>query len=88
MGMTRTGKLWRFAGATLAAWLGLVMAAPGTASGQTAVDLELVLAIDCSYSVDAGEFELQKKGLALAFQNHQKKNNMADASREIFAKVT
>ena len=67
--MNRTGKLRRFAGAALAAWLGLVMAAPGAASGQTAVDLELVLAIDCSYSVDAGEFELQKKGLALAFQN-------------------
>ncbi len=67
--MTRTGKAWRFAGAALAAWLGLVLAVPGTASGQTAVDLELVLAVDCSYSVDAGEFELQKKGLALAFQN-------------------
>ncbi len=28
------------------------------------VDLELVLAIDCSYSVDARELELQKIGLA------------------------
>ncbi len=34
-----------------------------------AVDVELVLAIDCSYSVDAGEFELQKIGLVEAFIN-------------------
>ena len=33
------------------------------------VDLELVLAIDCSYSVDAREFELQKIGLAEAFRH-------------------
>ena len=33
------------------------------------VDLALVLAIDCSYSVDAREFELQKTGLAQAFRN-------------------
>ncbi len=33
------------------------------------VDLELVLAIDCSYSVDAREFDLQKIGLAQAFRN-------------------
>ena len=32
------------------------------------VDLELVLAIDCSYSVDAREFDLQKIGLAEAFR--------------------
>ena len=43
----------------------------GTPAAETfrAVDVELVLAIDCSYSVDAGEFELQKIGLAKAFTN-------------------
>ena len=43
----------------------------GAAAAQTLrqVDLELVLAIDCSYSVDAREFELQKIGLAQAFRN-------------------
>ncbi len=41
------------------------------ATGQSgvAVDLELVLAIDCSYSVDAQEFALQVRGLARAFQH-------------------
>ncbi len=43
----------------------------GTPAAQSSrlVDPELVLAIDCSYSVDAGEFELQKIGLAEAFTN-------------------
>ncbi len=43
----------------------------GTPAAQSSrlVDLELVLAIDCSYSVDAGEFELQRTGLAEAFVN-------------------
>ena len=43
----------------------------GTPAAQSSrvVDLELVLAIDCSYSVDAGEFELQRTGLAEAFIN-------------------
>ncbi len=30
------------------------------------VDLMLMLAIDCSYSVDAGEYDLQRKGIATA----------------------
>ncbi len=33
------------------------------------LDVKLVLAIDCSYSVDAREFELQKTGLAEAFRH-------------------
>ena len=33
------------------------------------VDLKLVLAIDCSYSVDSREFALQVQGLALAFRD-------------------
>ncbi len=43
----------------------------GAPAAQTPrpVDLELVLAIDCSYSVDAREFELQMIGLAQAFRN-------------------
>ena len=35
------------------------------------MDLELVLAVDCSYSVDAGEFELQARGIALAFRTRE-----------------
>ncbi len=33
------------------------------------VDLELILAVDCSYSVDTAEFDLQKIGLAEAFRH-------------------
>ena len=42
---------------------------PRAASG--AVDLALVLAIDCSDSVDDGEYRLQIQGLAGAFQNQE-----------------
>ncbi|MCH8999952.1 MAG: DUF1194 domain-containing protein [Proteobacteria bacterium] len=54
----------------LLAWL-IFLGLGGAAAAQTLrqVDLELVLAIDCSYSVDAREFELQKIGLAQAFRN-------------------
>lgn len=38
-----------------------------SAKAQTAVELELVLAIDTSTSVDAGEFALQTQGLSEAF---------------------
>lgn len=37
--------------------------------GSGAVDLLLVLGIDCSYSVDQGEFRLQAEGLARAFRD-------------------
>jgi uncharacterized protein DUF1194 len=40
---------------------------PSLAHAQQQVDLELVLAIDSSTSVDASEFELQRQGLAAAF---------------------
>jgi Ca-activated chloride channel family protein len=38
-------------------------------ASQQEVDLELVLALDVSGSVDAGEYELQTEGLARAFEN-------------------
>jgi uncharacterized protein DUF1194 len=40
---------------------------PATAQARRAVDLELVLAIDASTSVDPQEFDLQWRGLANAF---------------------
>src|SRR5271163_3055501 len=43
---------------------------PSRAPAQTrAVDLQLVLAVDASGSVDASRFELQKRGYAEAFAN-------------------
>jgi Protein of unknown function (DUF1194) len=44
----------------------LAVAGP-SARAQGQLDLALVLAVDCSYSVDAHEFELQMQGLAKAF---------------------
>ena len=41
------------------------------AFSQQRVDLNLVLAIDCSYSVDGAEFDLQIHGTAAAFTNFQ-----------------
>ena len=41
----------------------------GPAASQTAVDLELVLAVDASGSVDEREFDLQRQGLAEAFRD-------------------
>ncbi|MFO1170519.1 MAG: DUF1194 domain-containing protein [Hyphomicrobiaceae bacterium] len=42
-----------------------------TGQATTDVDLTLVLAVDCSYSVDDGEFALQMQGLARAFVSHE-----------------
>lgn len=40
-----------------------------TSGSEPDVDLVLVLAVDCSYSVDSDEFELQMQGLARAFKS-------------------
>jgi hypothetical protein len=58
-------RLWQTLG--LAAMLALTVVAPATA--QTAVDLQLVLAVDASGSVDQFRFELQKRGYVAAFRN-------------------
>src|SRR5271170_994455 len=41
----------------------------GAARAETAVDLELVLAVDVSGSVNQARFELQRNGYASAFRN-------------------
>ncbi len=47
--------------------LGWLAAAPGARAEP--VELELVLAVDSSFSVDREEFDLQMKGLARAFSD-------------------
>lgn len=49
--------------------LGLSTAATSQSSADA--DLTLVLAVDCSYSVDDAEFQLQMEGLARAFVSHE-----------------
>ncbi len=43
--------------------------ATARASAETPVTLELLLAVDCSSSVDADEYRLQMRGLAAAFRD-------------------
>jgi hypothetical protein len=54
-----------FAGAALL----LALALPVCAHAQPAVDLQLVLAVDASGSVDQVRFELQKRGYVAAFRH-------------------
>src|SRR5712692_11346906 len=54
-------------GAVAALTLALVATVPALA--QTAVDLQLVLAVDASGSVDQVRFELQKRGYVAAFRH-------------------
>jgi hypothetical protein len=49
----------------------LLAAQAPTASHAEAVDMALVLAVDVSESVDAGEYQLQHEGIARAFENPQ-----------------
>ena len=56
-----------FAG--LLAVLNTMIGAIGAARAADAVDLALVLAIDCSYSVDSAEYDLQIDGMAYAFSH-------------------
>lgn len=56
--------------ATAAAGMGaLNLAGPVAAQAGGEVDLILVLAVDCSYSVDTREFRLQMDGIGHAFQH-------------------
>src|SRR5262245_24749702 len=43
----------------------------GTARGQTSVDVELVLAVDVSRSMDQGELELQRSGYVAALMHEE-----------------
>ncbi len=47
----------------------LVGASTALGDDASAIDLALVLAVDCSFSVDGGEFDQQMTGLAEAFRN-------------------
>ena len=63
---TRALRAVAIAAAVLAGAV-LVDAAP--VSADTPVELELILAVDVSSSVDEGEFELQRRGIAAAFRH-------------------
>jgi hypothetical protein len=53
------------------AWAQQQASPPAGSPIQTNVSIALVLAVDCSFSVSMGRFELQKQGYAAAFRNPQ-----------------
>src|SRR3954447_13564809 len=55
----------------LIAILGALLPAGPAASGEPPVDVALVMAVDVSESVDAGEYLLQHDGIARAFEDPQ-----------------
>jgi uncharacterized protein DUF1194 len=65
------GAALRLSTIRLAAALLFAVATPETARPQTSVDLQLVLAVDVSGSVNPQRFELQKMGYVAAFQNRR-----------------
>ncbi len=58
---------------------------PQTRGQETEVDLALVLAIDCSFSVDANEFRLQMEGLGRAFMRDDVKAAIRKGNRQRIA---
>src|SRR5438270_12035483 len=63
----RLRPIWR--GVCCAAALLLALRIGGPALAQREVDLQLVLAVDASGSVDQYRFELQKRGYVAAFRH-------------------
>ena len=63
------GREWTAAHRAISLALLIVLAAATAAVAQTAVDLQLVLAVDASGSVDQMRFELQKRGYVAAFRH-------------------
>lgn len=61
----------RFAAGVLAAAFPLLFAPPGAAQEPVEVDVELVLAVDVSWSMDIGEQEIQRQGYAAAFRDEE-----------------
>jgi uncharacterized protein DUF1194 len=57
--------------------LALAMPSPITRAQDYEVDMALVLAVDCSFSVDFREFALQMKGLGQAFRKPEIKRAIA-----------
>ncbi|PZF77837.1 hypothetical protein DK847_05265 [Aestuariivirga litoralis] len=63
----------------------LLMPLPAGRADDYEVDLALVLAIDCSFSVDSREFAVQMRGLGQAFQTEAVKRAIAQGVRQRIA---
>lgn len=69
----------------LAVSFGLLLPLPAGRAEDYQVDLALVLAIDCSFSVDAHEFAVQMRGLGRAFMTDAVKQAIAQGVRQRIA---
>lgn len=64
---------------------GLLLPLPAGRAQSFDVDLALILAVDCSFSVDSHEFRLQMEGLAKAFMRPEVKQAIAQGHRQRIA---
>ena len=71
--------------AALVLCLVLMQPLPAGRAQDYDVDLALVLAVDCSFSVDSREFKLQMVGLGQAFMRDEVKKAIAQGSRQRIA---
>ena len=65
--------------------IGILLPLPAGRAEDFDVDLALVLAVDCSFSVDAREFDLQMEGLGRAFMREEVKRAIAQGQRQRIA---
>lgn len=77
---------------TIACWIAgllvsfaLILPLPAGRADDPQVDLALILAIDCSFSVDSREFALQMEGIGQAFMREEVKRAIAQGQRQKIA---
>ena len=63
----------------------LLLPLPAGRAQDHAVDLALIIAIDCSFSVDSREFALQMQGIGRAFMRDEVKEAIAQGQRQRIA---
>lgn len=85
MGAKRHGHWLMRSAAGLAFALALSLPQPRGIAQDLEVDLALVLAVDCSFSVDASEFRLQMEGLGQAFMRQEVKEAIRQGIRQRIA---
>ena len=69
----------------LAVSFALLLPMPAGRAQDHEVDLALILAVDCSFSVDAREFALQMEGMGRAFMQDEVKKAIAAGQRQRIA---
>ena len=83
--MRRYGRLLSFFAAVLTLAIGTVLITAKAPGQEPDVDLALVLAVDCSFSVDSREFRQQMEGLGEAFTSPDVKAAIAKGNRQRIA---